>query len=50
MIFVDPEDAKNPELAKENILRLCFASAIGYTIINIILLFIFKEKPLIPPT
>ena len=49
-LFVDPEDENNPELAREHIWKLCFVSAIIFCSAQLVALFMFKEKPFVPPT
>eukprot|EP01022_Parablepharisma_sp_SALTPOND_P033009 TRINITY_DN88037_c0_g1_i1.p2 TRINITY_DN88037_c0_g1~~TRINITY_DN88037_c0_g1_i1.p2 ORF type:complete len:318 (-),score=18.56 TRINITY_DN88037_c0_g1_i1:138-1091(-) len=50
LFFVSPEDENHPEIAKENIFKLCWVTAIVFSIIYLIAMILFKEKPDIPPT
>ncbi len=50
VFFVDPDDTDDPEEAKDNILDLCYASAILFTSLYLVAVVIFKEKPPLPPT
>lgn len=50
MFFGINETEPNTELTKNNIFRMCWGCAIFLTLLYLLIIFLIKEKPSIPPT